>query len=279
MVGFIRSTASMSGARDLLSWLGRTPGPVVSSYPPPDVDDRPGGPTPVGAVAGPPTSGRPGWAELLSARDLERSGLARELHDIAGQALTAVRLGLLAINRVEPSPAVAGEVAGCIDLVDEAIQAIRGLSAGMRPSLVDDVGLAAATRSLVAREAARGGYVGFVVGDPGDALDRQTQIAIYRILQEALTNVARHAHATQVTIEFRPFAAGIEVQIADDGAGFDTSRIADAGASPDVLGLIGMSERAELVGGSVRFDSTVGEGTVVSVRIPVRALGPADGPR
>ncbi len=204
----------------------------------------------------------------LAAQEGERKRIARELHDEAGQLLTSLLVGLRSLED-------AGEVAACKsigkrlrEITAHAIDEIGRLARGLHPIALDDHGLGPALSRYVAEYAQTHGIAVQMRLDELNslALPAPVQIALYRILQETLTNVARHARAKTVRISFRRLGDVLEVSVADDGGGFDTG--AAALPSSDHLGLRSIRERAVMLGGIARFISGK-RGTRVLVQIPL----------
>lgn len=197
---------------------------------------------------------------LLAAQEEERQRIARELHDQAGQALTALKITL-------QMPASATRRAESLALADEVLAQVRALSFDLRPSLLDDLGLPAALCAHAerlckrAKLALRLDLAHFETRPAGEI-----ETACFRIAQEALTNVLRHAGAGAVTITLQREGDAVLLAVRDDGRGFDPARAADAS-----LGLLGMRERAELAGGRFEIESASGRGTTVRARLPWRA--------
>ena len=199
---------------------------------------------------------------VVDAQEHERRRIARELHDETGQALTSVLLGLRLIEEV--SPDVRAAVSELRETITSAIQELRALAVDLRPKALDDFGLGAAIERLADTYSRRTGIVVDVhVAGLSDRLPEDIETALYRIIQESLTNVAKHAGATtaSVTVHRRPGVVSTVVE--DDGAGFDP-----ATATPG-LGLTSMRERAELVSGTVRVESRPGGGTTIAVEVPL----------
>jgi len=226
---------------------------------------------------------------LVQAQEDERRRIARDLHDLVGQALAAVKLNLEAVQQRErrhdgehSPPRGAGEDGrGSLDesiaLVDGALRQVRDFALDLRPSALDDLGLVPALRSCLQRTASAGGLGAHFVADELPArLESDVETACFRVAQEALTNVVRHAHALRVGIELRRVSSrsrGPELLLTvwDDGRGFDGSRRpgnADGGS----LGLLGMSERAALVGGRLDVRTLRGMGTRVQATFPLREI-------
>jgi two-component system, NarL family, sensor histidine kinase UhpB len=205
----------------------------------------------------------------MRAQEEERRRLARDLHDEVNQALTAILLRLEALAQDSP-PSRVDEVAELKKLVNQAMDELLNLARQLRPSALDDHGLIPAVETQLKRFSARtGGEVNLSTdGDP-DSLPEDVQTAVYRILQEALANIGRHAGATAVAVEFEAGEELLELRIRDDGAGFDPASLHRGnGDGPGAgLGLSGMAERARLAGGELDVRSAPGGGTTVSFRI------------
>jgi PAS domain S-box-containing protein len=207
--------------------------------------------------------------QLIRAQEAERENIARELHDQIGQVLTAVRINLETIR----DSANRGEANALIDegvtIVDEAIQQVRDLSFELRPSLLDDLGLTAALRWYADRYAQRTGIQTktSICAPSRIRLPRELETACFRIVQEALTNVARHAQAKSVSIGVRTMKGTLSLSIKDDGIGFNLHSQTN-GELLNRLGLRGMEERAHGLGGDLLIKSAPHEGTEVRVHFP-----------
>ncbi|HEY2156336.1 MAG TPA: PAS domain S-box protein [Isosphaeraceae bacterium] len=211
---------------------------------------------------------------LVEVQEEERRHLARELHDEIGQALTAIGIGLQAVKKARPG-AVASHLDECIGLVDRAIRQVRHLSLDLRPSMLDDLGLVATLRWYVDRQAQRVGYRARFISDADEIrLDPAVATAVFRVAQEALTNVARHARARLVRVSVRRRGCGLRLVVRDDGVGFDSGATRRGGSRFAGLGLLGMRERAALLGGRIDIRSQPGRGTRVRLTVP---LGPTEG--
>lgn len=201
---------------------------------------------------------------LLTVQEEERTRIARELHDDLGQSLTALKMDVQGLldGSFAGSEAVRQRIAHTLDSTAKAVQRI---SAELRPSILDDLGLIAAIESE-ARLFEERTAVECEVSTPPDGLSLESAAssAVYRIVQEALTNVARHSDATRVEIRLRQRGEEILLELRDDGRGISPAEIHD----PRSLGLIGIRERAALLGGSVQIEGVPGRGTIVSVRLP-----------
>ena len=211
-------------------------------------------------------------SQVIDAQEAERARVARDLHDEIGQSLTSVLLGLRLVedSLARPDPDVEDcrqRTAEVRELVAEALRQARTLAFDLRPTVLDDLGLVTAVRRLVEEVGAKGApAVDLAVHglDDESRLAPEVETVVYRVVQEALTNVLRHAAATSASVVVARDGQRLRVVIEDDGRGFDL----DAAHRPS-LGLGGMSERAALVGGSLAIDSTTGRGTTVRLEVPV----------
>ncbi len=207
-------------------------------------------------------------ARLAEAEEGERKRLARELHDQVGQNLTALGINLN-ILRSQVGTTAGPEVQSRLDdsfrLVDQTTERIRDVMGELRPPVLDDYGLVAALRWYAEQFSSRTQILAEVQGEePAPRLRAPVEIALFRIAQEALTNVAKHAAVTRVRVGVETTDATVRLVIADDGAGFDPSRLEDRPR----WGLMTMSERAKAVGGQCTIDSQPGEGTLVVIEVP-----------
>jgi two-component system sensor histidine kinase UhpB len=206
----------------------------------------------------------------MRAQEEERRRLARDLHDEVNQALTAILLRLEALAQDTPA-ANLDEVDELKRLVNQAMEELLNLARQLRPTALDDHGLMPAVETQLKRFSARTG-VEVSLNTEGDAnhLPEDVQTAVYRILQEALANIGRHAGATAVAVDIEAEGELLELRVRDDGAGFDPAALARAanGEGPGAgLGLSGMAERARLAGGELDVRSAPGGGTTVTLRI------------
>jgi PAS domain S-box-containing protein len=213
--------------------------------------------------------------QVMTAQDEERRRIARELHDETGQSLTALLVGLRTIEGSR-TVAEAAELAQRLrGIVAQTLDDVGRLSRGLHPSILDDVGLAAAVTRQVQDFAQLHGVAVDVriEGLDADPLPPLLQTTVYRVLQEALTNVARHAAARSVSVQLVCDDGAVELCVQDDGVGFDpTVRAGTAAGHRRRLGLQGMQERAALLGGSVEVQSPPGVGTTITVRFPVSGV-------
>ena len=207
--------------------------------------------------------------QLLEAQEAERRRLARELHDEIGQALTAVKLNLQGVQRAA-DPAIAGRLDESVAIVDRALQQVRNLSLDLRPSMLDDLGLVSALRWYLDKQAQRAGFVGeFVAGPMAIRAPANLETACFRVAQEALTNIVRHAKAKHVRMELREAGGELSLFIRDDGVGFDVAAARQRAVGGGSLGLLGMQERVVLSRGRIDIQSAAGRGTEIHVRLPL----------
>jgi two-component system sensor histidine kinase UhpB len=198
---------------------------------------------------------------VIRAQEEERRRLARDLHDEVNQALTAILLRLEALSHA--APGAADELLELKKLVNQAMAELLHLARTLRPTALDDHGLVPALESQLRRFSAQTGVEAalWTQGHP-DQLDSDQEIVVYRVAQEALSNVAQHASARRVELGLSADEEGVELTIRDDGRGFDTRD------EHDSLGLSGMSERARLLGGRLEVDSRPGSGTSLTLQVP-----------
>lgn len=202
-------------------------------------------------------------------REDERTQIAREVHDELGQALTALKMDIAwVIRRLASTPVNGGVTEKLTEMVkssDAIIASVRRISAELRPGILDDLGLAAAIEWQLEEFSKRTGVateLRSTLGDP--QLERDLATAVFRILQEALTNIARHAAATKVTVHLTLAQGRIKLEVADDGVGIRDD------ADKTSLGLIGMRERARRLGGECEIRRCEPKGTIVTVTVPLR---------
>ena len=207
---------------------------------------------------------------LIEAQEAERQSIARELHDQIGQVLTAIRINLQTVRQSCETSESRASIDEGTEMVDQALGQVRDLSFELRPSLLDDLGLVAALRWYCDRYAKRTGIRTATVTNLASdefRLRKELETACFRIVQEALTNVARHAEASSVLINLETLHTGISLSIKDDGIGFgEHSR--NTAASPHLLGLRGMQERALALGGEFEVNSAAPRGTEIRAHFP-----------
>lgn len=206
-------------------------------------------------------------ASVVQARENARLRIARELHDELGQRLSALKLDLASLDPAGGRAAYDERVASMLAMLDDTMTSVRRIIADLRPLMLDDLGLNAAVDWL-ARESARrmGIDVKVRLGERDPALDKDASVAVYRMVQEALTNVARHARATEVRIELREAGGELLLRVQDNGSGF----AAGALRKPTSFGLFGIRERAYTLGGTMEAGNRPGGGARLCVRLPLR---------
>jgi PAS domain S-box-containing protein len=207
-------------------------------------------------------------ARLQSVREEERTSISREIHDELGQACTAIKMDISLIGRklTKNQPQLRAKVDSAIQLVDSTIAALRRIATQLRPRTLDDLGLAAALESQAqdfeSRTAIR---CNLTLPQAPLTLDADRSTAIFRIFQESLTNVARHAHATRVEARLQVQNDRLIFLVFDNGRGFD---VEEAKARKS-LGLVGMQERALMLNGDLKIEGVAGAGTTMTLTIPL----------
>lgn len=208
--------------------------------------------------------------KVMVAQEEERKRIARELHDDTGQAITSLMVGLRAASD-GCQPAQQPQFEGLRAIAAQTLESVKRLARELRPPLLDDLGLPAALDRYVSGYRANFGLnadlqmTGF---GNGDRLAPEVELALYRIIQEALTNVAKHARARNVSVVVERRAGSVKAIVEDDGCGFDVNAVLNAPQDEGKLGLHGMRERAELMGGRLQIESAPGAGSSVFVEIP-----------
>lgn len=207
--------------------------------------------------------------QLLTAQETERHAISRELHDRSGQHLTALQLKLAALKPYCPPLTPASEIQGQLQAgLSELGQELHALSQQLRPLVLDDKGLCPALVSFLAECEERGGVpIEFQrLGVLNTVIPPEIETTLYRVAQEAVTNVLRHAQATHISVILEQQAGEARLVVEDNGCGFDAeSRLAESKR----LGVRGMRERAALVGGSLEVESALGVGTTLFLRVPL----------
>jgi signal transduction histidine kinase len=203
---------------------------------------------------------------VVEAQELERRRLARELHDETGQALTSILLGLKALEEKLPDTGSRAAAAELRELVVATLQDVRRLAVELRPSALDDFGLVAALERLTASIGEQTGIrIDFQPAITADRLPAEVETALYRIVQESLTNVVKHAKARNVSVLLARTDGAVKAVIEDDGGGFDPAERTGEG-----FGLLGMSERLALLGGRLEIESSEEAGTTIAAEVPLR---------
>jgi len=212
--------------------------------------------------------------ELVRAQEEERKSISRELHDEVGQMLTALRVELRNLEELRQAPdeQFRERLEDARRLAESALRTVRDLAMGLRPSMLDDLGLGPAVQ-WQAREFSRRYGVPVTVAMDGklEDLPERQRTCVYRVVQEALTNCARHAHARQIRVTIHGREDSLIVTVQDDGVGFDPGEAAGRG-----LGLLGIQERVRELGGKVNIFSQPGRGTLLTVEVPLRGEESSD---
>ena len=211
--------------------------------------------------------------DVISAQEDERRRIARELHDETAQTLTSLLVGLKAVEEsreIGQARAAAGTLR---TLVSAALEGVQRMAKGLRPSVLDDLGLEEALERLAAELTRGSGFIVdlHVTGPRLPRLPESLEIALYRVAQEALTNVGKHAAPKAVSVLVHRTPKVVRLVIEDDGKGFDPAEP----HSDAQLGLVGMRERAHLVGGSMTVESSPGRGTTICVSVPLPETAPS----
>jgi PAS domain S-box-containing protein len=206
-------------------------------------------------------------ARVQDAREEERKRVAREIHDELGQALTAIKIDLSSLSRDCPSETQqAKRIASIANVVDQTIKSVRRISTELRPGILDDLGLIAAVEWAAEEfETRTGTKCRLDLLESDRAIDPDRGTAIFRILQETLTNVVRHANATHVDVRLLKESGSVILEVRDNGRGATEEQL----SAPGSLGIRGMRERALLLKGELTIQGLPGEGTTVRVRIPL----------
>jgi two-component system sensor histidine kinase UhpB len=212
-------------------------------------------------------------AHIINAQEEERKRIARELHDETSQVLTSLLISLAILEESITSPEARERIAETRQLAHQTLRAIRSLSIDLRPSALDDLGLLPALRWYIKEYQQKYGIkVEYHADGIKERLTSEVETVVYRIVQEALTNVARHAQAQNVCVHLQEKGDAIEVMIHDDGHGFDVQHLLNT--KPGLghergWGLVGMFERAQLLEGTLEIDSRPGKGTTIHAHIPL----------
>lgn len=201
-----------------------------------------------------------------SVREEERARISRELHDELGQTLTAMKIELIWLHdRLADSDVLQARVDRLASIADRSITDLRRIAANLRPMILDELGLVSAIKWLTQNSAELGGLDISLMLEREDAVyDAEVSTAAFRIVQEALTNVMRHGEATRASVDMHHLGGDLHIDIKDNGKGIDPNA-----SRQNKLGLVGMRERARMLGGSVEITADPEGGTVVSVCLPL----------
>lgn len=208
--------------------------------------------------------------QLVSTQEAERKALSRELHDVIGQSLTALKLELAKAEKIarNEESAATSHLQAIREVADQTLRATKTISLGLRPPMLDDLGLLSALNWLIAEFSRRTGIaVDFTADGTVSQLGEDHRTCVYRIVQEALTNCARHSQARSIGLKLDVGEELLALTVADDGVGFDIRKQTGAG-----LGLLSMQERAAELGGRFEIDSVVGRGTTIRIAIPTATI-------
>jgi len=204
---------------------------------------------------------------LIELQEEERRHLSLELHDEFGQLLTAVSLHMQ-VAKGQAGAEAQQSLNECAALIERASERLRGLALELRPSMLETAGLDGTVRWL-AEQCSRQGKIAITVTGHADGLSSDVAITGFRVVQEALTNVLRHANARQVLIDLEPSEDRLRIGIEDDGVGFDVAAVREQAAATGHLGLVGMEERIEILDGRLEIDAKPQSGTRINVSLPL----------
>ena len=208
---------------------------------------------------------------LVESQETERRHIARELHDEVGQTLTVAEMNLQAMMQSPGEAPFKGRLKESLQAVERVLEQVRDLSLNLRPSMLDDLGLEPALRWYCKRQAALVGLQPEFRADPmEDRLDPAVETACFRVAQEALTNVVRHARARVVVVELRQQEGQLHLFVRDDGVGFDVAAVREQAVLGASLGLLSMEERATLTDGGLECKSAPGQGTEIHAWFPLK---------
>jgi len=215
---------------------------------------------------------------LVETQETERRTIARELHDEIGQGLTGAQMNLQTALQSPAAGALAPQLTQSLELVERVLEQVRDISLNLRPSMLDDLGLEPALRWYTNRQATLAGLQArFAIDSLERRLDPLIETECFRIAQEALTNVVRHAQAHTVTVELHLKDERLDLTVRDDGVGFEVAPVREQAVRGASLGLLSMEERAVLTGGGLEYRSVPGQGTAVLAWFPLKWLTPPSG--
>jgi PAS domain S-box-containing protein len=203
-------------------------------------------------------------AHLQSVREEERKRIAREIHDELGQAMTALKMDLAWLSKKTNDQSVLGKVQSMSNLLNDTIQTIRRIATELRPAILDDLGLSAALEWQAQEFEKRTGIRCELKVSPEVSIASDPSTELFRVFQEILTNIARHAHATQVHVTLETQADQLMLEVRDNGIGIRQTQVWDIRS----IGLTGMRERVRLLGGGILITGIPGQGTTVVVQVP-----------
>ncbi|WP_248663547.1 cache domain-containing protein [Fuchsiella alkaliacetigena] len=210
--------------------------------------------------------------KLIIAQEEERKRIARELHDETGQALTSLNLSLSNLKKIKETEEFNNQIAMMKDIIDKLFNQLNQLAKQLRPDVLDDLGLKAAIKNYI-KDSSRwwGQEIGlYITGLDSIEISKEIEIAVYRIIQEALTNAFRHSNANNISVLIKAENSEISIIVEDDGCGFNLEEVMSAAKNEKCLGLFGMQERAELLGGRLTIESKKNIGTTVYINMPLQ---------
>ncbi len=211
--------------------------------------------------------------QLIIVQEQERRNIARELHDEIGQTLTAIKIDILNAMKFIPSLNAQEQLKDSIQMVEETLNNVRELSLNLRPSILDDLGLIPAVRWFLDRQSQRTGINAKVITKPfTEKIPAEIQITCYRIIQEAVTNIIKHSKAKSMSVEIDVISNELYIIISDDGVGYDVLSARKKATSGYSVGVLGMQERAEAVGGWLDIFSKPNEGTKIHAIFPLKLI-------
>lgn len=214
---------------------------------------------------------------VVDAQEAERDHIARELHDEIGQALALIKMNVRAVQRLAHESALAPRLEQSLAMIEETLQRVRAMAVDLRPSMLDDLGLVTTLRWYVERHARWAGLDADVAVESFESrIPNHLETVCFRVAQEALSNVARHAHAHAVYLKLWQRDGAVYMLIRDDGIGFDVLGAQERAIAGASIGLLGMEDRVMLAGGQLVIESTPGRGTTVWLRLPLVADSSGD---
>lgn len=209
--------------------------------------------------------------KLIEVGEVEKRNLARELHDEIGQTLTAIKINLQTIFRYPQSKAISMHVTESVEFVDNVLKQVRNLALDLRPSMLDDLGLVSALRWYIDKQTKRANIKAAINEDIRDKrYPQEIEVTCFRISQETLNNIIKHAEATEIIVDLWEDSDNLNLRISDNGKGFNVYKSIQEALSGKSIGLLGMQERVDLVGGQLKIESKEGEGSSVHAMIPLQ---------
>lgn len=211
--------------------------------------------------------------QIIQVQEDERRHIARDLHDEIGQSLTAVKLNLQEIDDMVDGAPAGPLVKDSLSVLGQLLQRVRSMALELRPSLLDELGLREASKWYVTRQGARAGLTTtFEADSPWERMSEEIEIACFRVLQESLTNIIKHARATTVSVTLKQTHDCLDLRICDNGVGFSPEEARLRALRGESTGLLGMEERLRLVGGTLTIQSARGTGTEVNAKFPLQRI-------